>query len=167
VLFSERPVFARVTSALGGEARRRELLRFASVGVAAFTLDTAVFLTLKSTVLEAYPVTAKVVAVLAAITLSYVLNKQWSFDGRGGRRGHHEAALFYLVSFLAVAINTAPLWVSRYVLHLEVPEVSRFTQNVADFVAAQLIGTALGMVFRFWAFVRVVFPDEVERPGAG
>ncbi|MFR9749891.1 GtrA family protein [Nocardia sp. 004] len=154
-------------SALGGEARRRELTRFAMVGIAAFTLDTTVFLTLKSTVLESYPITAKVLAVLAAITLSYALNKQWSFHRRGGRRGHHEAALFYLVSFLAVAINTAPLWVSRYVLHLEVPEVSRLTQDVADFVAAQLIGTALGMVFRFWAFVRVVFPDEMDRTTSG
>ncbi|WP_406230680.1 GtrA family protein [Nocardia sp. NBC_01009] len=164
MLFSDRPVFTRVTSVLGGEARRRELIRFASVGVAAFTLDTAVFLTLKSSVLETQPIIAKVLAVLAAITLSYILNKQWSFAARGGRRGHHEAALFYSVSFLAVAINTAPLWVSRYMLHLEVPEVSRFTQNVADFVAAQLIGTALGMVFRFWAFVRVVFPNQLERP---
>ncbi|QIS12362.1 GtrA family protein [Nocardia arthritidis] len=156
--FHKRPAFARLTSALGSAARRRELIRFAAVGVAAFSLDTAVFLTLKGSVLQAHPITAKVIAVLAAITLSYILNKQWSFDARGGRRTHHEAALFYLVSFLAIAINTAPLWVSRYVLHLEVPQVSPFAQNVADFVAAQLVGTALGMVFRFWAFVRFVFP---------
>ncbi|MBF6212908.1 GtrA family protein [Nocardia puris] len=163
MLSSRRPVFARVTAVFGDEARRRELVRFAFVGAAAFTVDTVIFVALKTTVLEARPVTAKAIAVLCAITLSYLLNKQWSFRARGGRRTHHEAALFFLVSFLGIAVNTAPLWVSRYVLHLELPHVSRTTQEIADFVSAQLIGTALGMVFRFWAFVTVVFPQRRDQ----
>ncbi|WP_051133438.1 GtrA family protein [Nocardia paucivorans] len=163
MLFSRRSVFERVTSTLGDKTRRGELVRFALVGVAALALDTAVFVGLKTTVLADRPVTAKAIAVLAAITLSYLLNKQWSFRERAGRRTHHEAILFYLVSFLAVAINTAPLWISRYVLHLEVPYVPRMTQEITDFVSAQVIGTAAGMVFRFWAFVRVVFPQREPR----
>ncbi|WP_433684740.1 GtrA family protein [Nocardia sp. CA-119907] len=157
-----RSAWPRARAAVRSEPRRSELIRFAVVGATAFAVDTAVFLTLKSTVLESRPVTAKVVAVLTAITWSYLLNKQWSFRQRGGRPGHHEAALFYLVSLLAIAINTAPLVVSRYALHLEVPEVSRTTQEAADFVAAQLVGTVLGMGFRFWAFVRVVFPEPAD-----
>ena len=54
----------------------------------------------------------------------------------------------------------APLWVSSYVLMLRVPMVSLFTENVADFISAYIIGNLLQMAFRFWAFRRFVFPDE-------
>ena len=46
--------------------RHGELVKFATVGAITFVVDTAVFVTAKSTVLEPKPVTAKVVAVLVA-----------------------------------------------------------------------------------------------------
>jgi hypothetical protein len=49
-------------------------------------------------------------------------------------------------------------------LDLQVPHVSRFTMEFADLVSAQLIGTALAMAFRWWAFRRYVFPDADARP---
>ena len=57
----------------------------------------------------------------------------------------------------------APLWFSSYVLMLRVPEVSLTVENIADFVAAYVIGNLLQMAFRFWAFRRFVFPDEFGR----
>ena len=42
-----------------------------------------------------------------------------------------------------------------------------FTQEVADFVSAQIIGTAVAMVFRWWAFRRFVFPHAGVRPRRG
>jgi putative flippase GtrA len=143
--------------------KHRELLKFGLVGGTTWVIDTAVFLLLKNTVLIEKPLTAKVVAVLVATIVSYVLNREWSFRTRGGRERHHEAALFFLVSGVGVAVYSAPLAVSRYVLHLSVPEVSLFTQEVADFVSGQVVGVLLGMAFRWWAFRRFVFPDEDVR----
>jgi putative flippase GtrA len=143
--------------------RHRELVKFAIVGGTTWFIDTAVFLTLKSTVLEPKPLTAKVIAVLVATIVSYVLNREWSFRTRGGRERHHEALLFFVISGIGVAVYSAPLAVSRYVLDLKVPGVSLFTQEMADFVSGQIVGTLVGMAFRWWAFRRFVFPHKNVR----
>jgi Predicted membrane protein len=143
--------------------KHRELVKFVVVGGTTWVIDTAVFLLLKATVLEAKPLTAKVIAVLVATILSYVLNREWSFRTRGGREVHHEALLFFLISGIGVAVYTAPLAVSRYVLDLKLPGVSLLTQEIADFVSGQIIGVLLGMAFRWWAFRRFVFPHRDVR----
>lgn len=143
--------------------RHRELLKFGMVGGTTWVIDTAVFLGLKSTVLESKPLTAKIIAVLVATIVSYVLNREWSFRTRGGRETHHEAMLFFVISGIGVAVYTAPLAVSRYLLDLQIPNVSSFGQEVADFVSGQILGTLVGMAFRWWAFRRFVFPDEDVR----
>ena len=140
-----------------------EFLRFAVVGTMTLVIDTAVFMTLKLTILAPKPVTAKVIAVLVATVVSYVLNREWSFSTRGGRERHHEAALFFVFSGLALVLSVIPLWVSRYGLHLQVPSVNRATQEVADFVSAQIVGTLVGMAFRWWALRRFVFPHSRGR----
>lgn len=143
--------------------KHRELVKFGLVGATTWVIDTAVFLLLKATVLEAKPLTAKIIAVLVATIASYVFNREWSFRTRGGRERHHEATLFFLISGLGVAVYTAPLAVSRYLLDLRVPDVSLLTQNVADFVSGQIVGVLLGMAFRWWAFRRFVFPHQGVR----
>jgi hypothetical protein len=57
-----------------------------------------------------------------------------------------------------------PLWVSRYVFLLRVPDVSRPVQEIADFVSGMLLGTLIAMCFRLWAFKRFVFPHAQARP---
>jgi putative flippase GtrA len=159
---TELPRPPRLRGRLGALlAEHGELWKFATVGAMTFVVDTAVFVTAKSTVLEPKPVTAKVLAVLVATIVGYVLNREWSFRARGGRGRPHEALLYFGVSTVALAINAAPLGVSRYVLDLAQPAVSSLTEHVADLVSAQIIGTLLAMVFRWWAFRRWVFPDEV------
>ncbi|WP_344488063.1 GtrA family protein [Nonomuraea monospora] len=144
--------------------RHRELLKFAVVGGTTFLVDNAVFYGLKLTFLEPKPVTAKIIAVLVATIVSYVLNREWSFRARGGRERRHEAALFFLVSGVGLVLSSAPLWISRYVFGLETPEVGLVTQEIADFVSAQVIGTLVAMVFRYWALRKWVFPDEKPTP---
>ncbi|MPZ66717.1 MAG: GtrA family protein [Pseudonocardiaceae bacterium] len=140
--------------------RHRELVKFALVGAITYMVDIVLFTGLKITVLEPKPVTAKIVAVLVATIVSYVLNREWSFRTRGGRERHHEAALFFTVCGVGLVINATPLWLSRYVLDLQTPQVSLLVQEIADFASANLIGTVLAMVFRWWAFRRYVFPDS-------
>ena len=158
-------VLARIPEPYRGVAiKHRELVKFGLVGGIAFVVDTAVFAALKYTVLAPKPVTAKIVAVLVATIVGYVLNREWSFRTRGGRERHHEAALYFAISGVGMVINAAPLWVSRYVFDLQVPEVGRLTMEIADFASAQIVGTLLAMLFRWWAFRRFVFPDADARP---
>lgn len=143
--------------------RHHELIKFAIVGATTFVIDSAVFFTLKLTVLEPKPVTAKIIAGVVAVIASYILNREWSFRDRGGRERHHEALMFFAFSGVGVLLSMAPLWFSSYVLMLRVPEVSLTVENIADFIAAYIIGNLLQMAFRFWAFRRWVFPDEFGR----
>ena len=143
--------------------RHHELIKFAIVGATTFVIDFAVFFTLKLTILEPKPVTAKIIAGIVAVIASYILNREWSFRDRGGRERHHEALLFFGVSGVGVVLSMAPLWVSSYVLMLRVPMVTLMTENIADFISAYVIGNLLQMAFRFWAFRRFVFPDEFAR----
>lgn len=113
--------------------KHREVLKFLLVGGTSFLVTTALNYTLKFTVLKAKPVTALVVATI----VSYILNREWSFNTRGGRERHHEAALFFLISGIGVGLNSLP-----YVM---------------------IIGPLIAMVFRFWAFRRWVFPVEGQR----
>jgi putative flippase GtrA len=143
--------------------RHHELIKFAIVGATTFFIDSALFYTLKLTVLEPKPVTAKVVSGIVAVIASYILNREWSFRDRGGRERHHEALLFFGFSGVGVLLSMAPLWISSYVFELRVPHVSLTVENISDFIAAYIIGNLLQMAFRFWAFRRWVFPDEFGR----
>ena len=143
--------------------RHHELIKFAIVGGTTFIIDSAIFYTLKLTILEPKPVTAKIISGIVAVIASYILNREWSFRDRGGRERHHEALLFFGVSAVGVLLSMAPLYFSSYVLQLRVPDVSLTMENIADFVSAYVIGNLLQMAFRFWAFRRWVFPDEFGR----
>ena len=93
--------------------RHHELIKFAIVGATTFIIDSAIFYTLKLTILEPKPVTAKVIAGVVAVIASYILNREWSFRDRGGRERHHEALLFFAISGLNTRLNsldTPVLW---------------------------------------------------------
>src|ERR1700759_2553223 len=155
---------ARLPRPIGPYAERHhELIKFAIVGGTTFIIDSAIFYTLKLTILEPKPVTAKVIAGIVAVIASYVLNREWSSRDRGGRERHHEALLFFAFSGVGVLLSMAPLWVSSYILNLREPMVTLTIENIADFVSAYIIGNLLQMAFRFWAFRRWVFPDEFAR----
>lgn len=143
--------------------RHHELIKFAIVGATTFVIDSVIFYTLKLTILEPKPVTAKIISGIVAVIASYILNREWSFRDRGGRERHHEALLFFGVSGVGVLLSMAPLWFSSYVLDLRVPMVTLTMENIADFISAYIIGNLLQMAFRFWAFRRFVFPDEFGR----
>jgi putative flippase GtrA len=64
--------------------------------------------------------------------------------------------LFFLLNGVGLGIALACLGFSRYVLGLSGP--------LADNLAANVIGLALGTLFRFWSYRRWVFPDPSRRP---
>jgi putative flippase GtrA len=144
--------------------KHKELVKFTVVGGTTFVIDTVIFLVLKHSVLETKPIVSKVISTMVATIVSYILNREWSFRTRGGRVRHHEAALFFVISGIGIGVTSAPLAVSRYLFDLTTPHVTVLTQEVADFVSAQIVGTVLAMVFRWWAFRRFVFPHADARP---
>jgi len=142
-------------------AKYRELAKFIVVGGSSWILDTGIFTVLSHTVLYDRVITSKIISVLISMIFNYILNREWSFRARGGRERHHEAMLFFLVSAVALVVNLIPLWLSHYVLGINTTNYSQFTVTIVDFISANVIGTALAMAFRFWAYRRWVFPEEL------
>jgi putative flippase GtrA len=94
-----------------------------------------------------------------------VLNREWSFSRRGGREMHHEAMLFFLINGLALGLNLVPLAVSHYLIGINLADgYARLTVSIADWVSANIIGTLVAMIFRYWAYRHLVFPNELLQP---
>ncbi|MDY1003180.1 GtrA family protein [Curtobacterium sp. CFBP9011] len=139
-------------------------LRFLVVGGLGFVITMGINYGLKFFVMPQHPVTALSIGIIVATVFSYFLNKKWSFGDRGELRTGHELLLFLVVSLIGVALNSAPLWISRYVFGLEVPNVSLAGQELADFISGPVIGTLIAMGFRYWAMNRFVFPAQQTQP---
>jgi putative flippase GtrA len=146
--------------------RHRELVKFAFTGGVCFVLTAGVNYGLKLTVLKAKPVTALTIAIIVATIASYLLNSGWSFRARGGRRRHVEVVLFFVVSGLGILVNDVPLYLARYAFDLQYPNVSHLAQEVSDFLSGMIIGTLMGMAFRWWAMKKWVFPHQKKAGSA-
>jgi putative flippase GtrA len=145
----------------------REFAKFLVVGGIAWIVDTSLFTLLAHTVLTEKVLTCKIISMLVSTVVSYILNREWSFDSRGGRQMPHEALLFFLFNGIGFAINLAPLATSHYLLGINVANgYSAVTVAVADWISANIIGTLFGMLFRYWSYRRWVFPLELSQQPA-
>ena len=142
----------------------RETVKFVIVGGFCYAVTIVVNYALRFTLLGDKPVTALTVANIVASVLSYFLNREWSFRTRGGRRRHHEMLLYLVINGIGVVVNAAPLFVARYVFGLQHPAVSGMVEELSDFAFGMVLGTALAMLFRLWAYRAWVFPDDDVRP---
>nr|BFE62227.1 GtrA family protein [Dactylosporangium thailandense] len=144
--------------------KRRETVKFIIVGGFCYVVSLVLNYGLRLTVMEHKPVTALTIANVIATVVSYFLNREWSFRTRGGRRRHHEMLLYTVVNGIGVALNSAPLWVAQYIFGLHTPNVSPAVEEVSDFIFGMVIGVAVAMVFRLWAYRVWVFPHDDVRP---
>lgn len=146
--------------------KHRELAKFIVVGGSSWVVDTGLFTLLSHTILDDRVITSKIISVLIATIFSYILNREWSFNGRGGHERHHEAMLFFLFNGIALALNLVPLWLTHYVFGINVANhYHQVTVTIVEFVAANVVGTLIAMAFRYWAYRRWVFPDELAPEG--
>ena len=99
-----------------------------------------------------YPLTAKVVSGVLATIVAWLGNRYWTFRNVRRSKAHHEFALYAVVAALGTLIAMACLWFSHYALHL--------TSPLADNISANGVGLFLAVVFRFWAYRRVVFRGD-------
>jgi len=137
-----------------------QLTRFGLVGLVGLVVDVGVFNLLRLTVLspEALhegPVVAKVISTSIAIVANWIGNRHFTF--RGERKSHwvREGIEFALVSVGGMAISLGCLWVSHYLLG--------FTSVLADNIATNVIGLALGTAFRFTLYRGWVFKAQIDR----
>jgi len=131
-----------------------QFTRFGLVGLVGLGVDLLVFNVLRVTVLDPEVVVhgalwAKVISTTLAIITNWLGNRHWTF--RQNRRQHwwREGIEFGLVSLGGMAISLFCLWFSHYVLG--------FTSLLADNIANNVFGLALGTAFRFTFYRLWVF----------
>ena len=143
----------------------QQVLSFLLVGGLGFIIDVSVFNLLRTTVLSGHngPLWAKVISTSLAIVANWVGNRYWTFrtHRRSGSRTQvaREAIEFGLVSIAGSLIALVCLWVSHYLLG--------FTSVLADNIATNVIGLALGTVFRFVLYRLWVFGARRTAPADG
>jgi putative flippase GtrA len=135
-----------------------EIAKFGVVGLGALVIDVGLFNLLRFAGGEGpmydRPLTAKVVSVCVATTFSYFGNRYWTFRHRGRTSFGREYLLFFVLNGVGLLIAVGCLWFSHYALNLTGP--------IADNISANVVGLALGTMFRFWSYRRWVFPEDVE-----
>lgn len=127
-----------------------QALKFGAVGAVGFVVNVVVFNALLLTVFSPAlhhkgPIYATVVATVIAIVANWIGNRYWAFSAQRQSNTLREGAEFMLVSLVGMGIPLLCLWLSHYVLG--------YTSLLADNIANNVIGLALGTVFRF-AFYR-------------
>lgn len=134
----------------------RQAPKFLVVGAAAYLTEVALFNALLILSLPygegGKPVLAKTVAAVAAAAVGYLGNRHWAFRQPQGHRHPtgRQLLLFAAVNLAAAAAAVACLAASRYLLG--------FDSILADNISGNIIGTGIGMVIRFTAYRRWVFP---------
>ncbi|MFZ4893221.1 GtrA family protein [Plantibacter sp. Mn2098] len=131
-----------------------QVAQFGAVGAAGFLVDLTVFNALRLTVfapehVAAGPLLAKVVSTVLAIITNWLGNRYWTFSKERQSSTVREGIEFFAVSFAGMAIGLFCLWVSHYVLG--------YKSVVADNIASNVVGLALGTIFRFVLYRYWVF----------
>jgi putative flippase GtrA len=141
-----------------GSGRLAQLVRFGTVGAVAFIVDFGVFNLIRfgpGELLEAKPVTAKILSVTVATLVAWLGNRYWAFAQTRTESRTRELASFAAVNVGGMLIAVGCLAVSHYVLGLRSP--------LADNISANGVGLVLGTAFRYAAYRWVVFTGD----GAG
>jgi putative flippase GtrA len=129
----------------------REVLTFLAVGGTGYVVDVAAFNALRmlAPLSTMDPSVARTLAVGIAMCVTYVGNRwlTWPSESEADRR--REVALFVLFNVIGYGFSVVCLVVSHDLLGL--------TSPLADNLSANLVGVALGTLFRFVTYRRFVF----------
>ena len=131
----------------------RELAKFGTVGAIAFGVDL-LLLNLLSVGLGYPELRSKVASATVATGVAFALNRQWTFRHRTQGGLGRDSALFFGLNAIGLAISLVVIAAVTYGLSLR----GALALNVAN-----IFGTGLGTLFRFWSYRRYVWlhPEQV------
>jgi putative flippase GtrA len=152
------------TNATASRARLLpQLIKFGAVGAVGFGVNLVVFNVMLLIVLrnvQHATIYSTIIATVIAILTNWIGNRYWAFSGQRQQNAAREGVEFFVVSLATgTGIPLLCIWVSHYLLGLANP--------VADNISANVVGLALGMLFRFALYRWWVFsPARAERKAA-
>lgn len=143
----------------------QEALKFGLIGILGLFVDLPIYNWLvfnnptvlgpsEVGMLHHKPLTAKIIATVAATIATYLGNRFWTWRHRERSGMAREYVMFFVLNGIALLIAAGCLAFSRYVLGLH--------SWLADNLSANFIGLGLGTLFRFWSYRRFVFREELR-----
>lgn len=136
-----------------------ELMKFGTVGGLAFLVNAGVVWILMHTVFQdGGHVKAKAIATVVATLFSWVANRYWTFRDKRQSDTKKELVQFLIANGIGMMIELGCVVVSYYVLGL--------TSPTASFISGTIVGTALGTIFRYFAYRFWVYAVKLDdEPG--
>lgn len=130
------------------------LVKFGVVGLIGLVIDVVLFNALRLGVFgegtwAQSAIGAKTISTTVAIVFNWLGNRYWTFRRHRRRHALREFAEYAVVSVGGMAIALLCLWVSHYALG--------YTSLLADNIASNVVGLALGTAFRFLLYRYWVF----------
>jgi putative flippase GtrA len=138
-----------------------ELGKFGTVGAVAFTVDTLLYTYLLQGP-EMETLTAKTLTTVVSASVAFLGNRFWTWRHRERSGLAREYTLYFIFNVVGLAIGLAVLGLSHYGLGAVWPHV--FKTTLADLIAANIVGTFFGTLFRFWSYRRFVFLLPAQVP---
>jgi len=124
-----------------------ELIKFGLIGAIAAVVDlgTAGYLQGAHVV---GPLSAKAISTALATIVSYLGNRYWTFRHRDNHAPLRQWVVFIALNLVGLAIALAVIAFTYYTLGYH---------GSLAYNAAQLVGTGLATVFRYWSYKKWVF----------
>lgn len=130
-----------------------EFTQFLTVGLGSYVVDVGLFNLLAYSGIVTLPgdapMVAKTISVSVSIIFSWVMNRLWTFRNKSDKSKGREFVLFILVNIGGLLLALGSLGVSRFVLG--------FDSQLADNIAANIVGLVLGTAFRYVCYRYIVF----------
>ncbi|MGA8116469.1 MAG: GtrA family protein [Actinocatenispora sp.] len=148
-----RPLYARFRGLLG------EVTKFGIVGTVNFLVDIGIY-NLCESAFGLGPLTSKTISVSIATTSAFFGNRYWTWRNRPRTNLAREYVLYFVMNAIGLGIALACLGFTYYVLGHYWPRL--FQTALANNLSGNIVGNALGTLFRFWAYRRWVFVPLAE-----
>jgi putative flippase GtrA len=149
----------------GLRARLRQLIhevgKFGTVGAISFVIDLSIFNVLLAADVET--LAAKTISTVFATTVAFAGNRFWTWRHRAHTHLARQYTTFFVLNAVGLGIGLSCLAISHYGLGQIWPALRT---PLADNISGQLVGTAVGTLFRFWSYRRFVFRATPD-PGNG
>jgi len=124
-----------------------ELMKFGVVGLIGSVIDLGGAAYLHGS-LGIGPMVAKALSIIAAMVVTYLGSRFWTFRHRVNQALLREGTLFVALNVVGLAIAEVVIAVTTYGLGLK---------GVLAYNAASVVGTGLGTIFRYFTYKKWVF----------